>query len=510
VSKAALLILEGRDAGRIFPIAKFPYSIGRLQENELVLADDQVSRVHARIEDGPTGLTLVDMKSRNGVFVDDRKVSRHLLKAGDRIRFGSTTLVFHTDVETAREVIKDSIPDAPAFAMEAEERSVSKSMGFHEEPTSIQYAPEHPDYGVGNKALSQIVKLLTSQVPPRDCAASIVDIFFQFYGPDRAQIHWKVGKEDFSVARSRKEGRNAPPIEMPPEILAKVGAQPLVSQSPERSILLAPLFSTTGKAGWLYSDRSGSQGAFTSAEVEQFQVLSFVIGGILSRAGFMQENKRLNSQMKRLEKHLSPEVARMLNAKEVSIEESDIGVSEKTVTILFADIKGFTPLSERLSAEDLAALLNEYFQRMVETINTHHGHLNKFIGDAVMALFGAPESHGNDAVNGVSAALGMITALKEFWKQISEDKRFHIRIGINTGKVVAGNIGSEKKMEYTVLGDAVNLASRLEGVAGIDSITIGPETARLVKDYFKLEKLPTVQVKGKTEAIQVYKVLGKI
>jgi adenylate cyclase len=260
--------------------------------------------------------------------------------------------------------------------------------------------------------------------------------------------------------------------------------------------------------GWVYADRGGEMRPFLPKEAERLAPFASVVGAILERSAILSDQRRLREQIRLMEKHLSPEVSRMLAAQPMSLEESMLSVEEREVSVLFSDIQGFTSLSERLAAPEIAALLNEYFQRMVDVVNVNQGMVNKFIGDAIMALFGAPKSRGNDAVNAVMAGLQMTEALKLFSAQIDERKRFNIRIGINTGKVVAGNIGSEKKMEYTVLGDEVNLAQRLESISPPNVVTIGPRTAELVRDRFRLEKVSGVKVKGKSNLLEVYRVLG--
>ncbi|HLG19668.1 MAG TPA: adenylate/guanylate cyclase domain-containing protein [Bdellovibrionota bacterium] len=511
--KAAFLILEGRDAGRVISVKKLPFTIGRLLDNDLVLADEQVSRQHARLEMESGGLILADLRSRNGLFVNDRRIERTLLSVGDRVRIGSTVLVFQTDASKAREIMAESIPDSPAFALE-EENEIS-----HEEPTSVRHLS-----GLGaiesqtfQKAASQAAKLFFTALPPQDVASQLVDILFQAFSPDRVEVLWSAG-EQLSIARSRKEGKRCPSFQMPDEMLKKAGRgaiavraavpSPLRKSAEERSVLLAPLMADGEVKGWLYGDRSLEQTPFEGRDLETFQTMAWLASGVMERSTVLKENRKLKESISLMEKHLSPEVVRMLSAKGISIDESALAVDEREVTVLFSDIQGFTPLSERLKPNELAQLLNEYFQRMVDVIMVHHGTLNKFIGDAIMALFGAPESHGNDAANAVQAGFAMIETLKRFWEKIDERKRFNIRVGINTGRVVAGNIGSEKKMEYTVLGDAVNVASRLEGVSPPNVVTIGSRTAELVEGLFRLEKVSGVKVKGKSGEMEVFRVLG--
>jgi adenylate cyclase len=153
-------------------------------------------------------------------------------------------------------------------------------------------------------------------------------------------------------------------------------------------------------------------------------------------------------------------------------------------------------------------LLNRYFSRMTDTVFHYDGTLDKYIGDGLMAVFGAPLEKDDDAMRAVRAALHMRRELALMMDKTEPDKRFSIRIGINTGRVVAGNIGSPKRMEYTVIGDAVNTASRLETMARPNQILIGEETFQLVGNQFKVTKVGLKKVRGRRAEIMVYEVLG--
>lgn len=183
--------------------------------------------------------------------------------------------------------------------------------------------------------------------------------------------------------------------------------------------------------------------------------------------------------------------------------------SRQKVTILFSDIRSFTTISESLKAEELVLSLNNYFSRMGDVISRNKGEIDKFIGDAIMAIFGAPVAHENDAELSVLAAIGMVDALVEFNNdQDSKGKvNFQIGVGINTGDAIVGNIGSEKKVNYTVIGDTVNLASRLEGLTKKyhARVIISQFTKEAIRgQLFYYRELDNVRVKGKNEPVKIY------
>ena len=195
-------------------------------------------------------------------------------------------------------------------------------------------------------------------------------------------------------------------------------------------------------------------------------------------------------------------------------DELRLGGERKNVAIFFSDIRSFTAISEQLEPEEVVEFLNEYMTRMVKCVEQFNGVVDKFIGDAIMAIWGTPISKGNDTENAIDSALFMRKELIEFNRDRGGSKKplIHIGCGINTGPVLAGQIGSEDRMEYTVIGDAVNLASRIEALNkpfGTD-ILISEDSFRLVNDIYACEKMQTIKVKGKEEPQQIYAVLGRL
>jgi adenylate cyclase len=190
----------------------------------------------------------------------------------------------------------------------------------------------------------------------------------------------------------------------------------------------------------------------------------------------------------------------------------ELGGKSIPVTILFSDIRSFTTMSEKMDAQAVVALLNEYFTEMVSIVIREDGVVDKYIGDAIMAVFGAPVPKADDAIRAVRAAVRMREALRRFNERLREEGRPEINmgVGIHTGEVVAGNIGSESRMEYTVIGDAVNLASRLESSTkelGVN-ILISEATYVLAKDEVEARPMREITVKGRNKPVMTYEVVG--
>ena len=223
-----------------------------------------------------------------------------------------------------------------------------------------------------------------------------------------------------------------------------------------------------------------------------------------------ESNQQLVSLSKKLAKYLSPEVYNSIftGEKEVNLE-----THRKKLTVFFSDIMGFTPLTDTMEAEALATLLNSYLKEMAEVAACYGGTLDKFIGDAIMVFFGDPKSRGEkqDALACVMMAIEMrerLKYLREKWINQGISDPLHIRIGINTGYCTVGNFGSENRMDYTIVGGQVNLASRLESNAGTDQILISHETFALVQDTIICESKGEITVKGIAHPVKTYEVIG--
>ena len=267
-------------------------------------------------------------------------------------------------------------------------------------------------------------------------------------------------------------------------------------------------------------DNSGSLGYLSKQQVQPIErsinltvnpltnPQGMVRGGLVVLEDISRE-KRLKTTMYR---YMTPEVADEVLALG---EDALMQGSKKDVTILFSDIRGYTTLTENLGASEVVSLLNKYFETMVESVFEHKGTLDKFIGDALMAVFGAPlalkENHGWMAVQ---SALDMRWRLAKFNEPRMRNRQplIHIGIGISSGEVVSGNIGSHKRMDYTVIGDGVNLSARLESITkeyGCD-IIISEYTYNLCRHNVWVRELDKIRVKGKNQAVSIYHLIQDI
>ncbi|MBK8080615.1 MAG: AAA family ATPase [Saprospiraceae bacterium] len=215
-----------------------------------------------------------------------------------------------------------------------------------------------------------------------------------------------------------------------------------------------------------------------------------------------------DSAVETILKDLRNSLANLEKSSSVMPANKDISMDgeRKLVTIMFADFSNFTAMSERMDAEDVRDIMNGCFSKLVPIVEQYGGMIDKFIGDEIMALFGAPIAHENDAEYALRAALDMMIALEEFNNQHQTNLGLHF--GINTGVVISGGVGSTERQQYSVMGDAVNLAARLEGASVTGEILVGLETYRLTSGLFDFEDYAPIFVKGKTNPVSLYRLIG--
>lgn len=223
-----------------------------------------------------------------------------------------------------------------------------------------------------------------------------------------------------------------------------------------------------------------------------------------------QKNKELEALSTKLSKYLSPQI---YNSIFTGAQNVEIASRRKKLTMFFSDVVNFTETTDKLESEELTNLLNHYLTEMSRIALEFGATIDKYIGDAIMAFFGDPESKGvkEDAIACVRMAITMLRRMQELrseWRELGAERPFQLRIGINTGYCTVGNFGSADRMDYTVIGNMVNMTARLQSHAEIDSILIGHETYSLVKDVVATAKHSPITVKGFAEPLNCYKVLG--
>ncbi len=235
--------------------------------------------------------------------------------------------------------------------------------------------------------------------------------------------------------------------------------------------------------------------------------------GKLSSAGksdIKLRHEKLEVLTEQIKKYVSPQIHQLLFAGKA---QARVHSRREKLTIFFSDIVGFTQLTDEMESEELIGLLNEYLREMALIANRYDGTIDKFMGDGILIFFGDPQSKGcqEDALACVSMALEMrqrMQHLRKKWLEMGIGESLHIRIGINTGYCTVGNFGSETRLDYTIIGSCVNIASRLESIAATDEILISRETYLLVRDRIKCLKKPGLKVKGISRDLGIFQVVA--
>jgi adenylate cyclase len=208
-----------------------------------------------------------------------------------------------------------------------------------------------------------------------------------------------------------------------------------------------------------------------------------------------------------LSRYLSPQFVEKVVNRDM---ELNLGGDRRAVTVLFSDIRNFTGITETRPPDQLVAVLNEYFTAMANCVFQNQGIIDKYIGDAIMATFGSLVDVGNPAANAVRASIEMmqiLPKLNEKWLKEYDGFVVEIGVGVTTGEAFIGNIGSPERMEYTAIGDTVNVASRFSGIAKAGQIIVGSRTLRELEGEFRHKDHPPVPVKGKSGKLEIFEIL---
>jgi adenylate cyclase len=279
-----------------------------------------------------------------------------------------------------------------------------------------------------------------------------------------------------------------------------------------RSAMCAPLWSRDSVIGVIHVDSPLHVGTFTEKDLDLLTALANFAAVSIEQARLrekVEEEKRIRG---RLERYHSPQVVEAIIAHAQATGAREVALT-RSVTVLFADLVGFTTWSEKMAAGDLAHMLTRFFTLSSDAVFSQDGTIDKFIGDAVMAFFGAPFDQPDHAVRAVSAALKIQEGMAMWNRERASEglPEVQARIAMNTGEAIVGEIGSQRRVDYTVLGNAVNVAARMEEfVAGAGDTVIGPQTFDAVRSRFHVTEMGQYALKGLSAKVPMYKVLGPI
>ena len=533
-------------------IKKEKITIGRSPDNNLILSEKSISRHHAEIKKMKDGYLLTDLGSYNGTEVNEKSIQSVLLKHNDKIKIGLTSLIFlarkkdelsledplvltiDSDYEKEHKEVLKSLSDSGAI--DSKELLVSLEAMKTPKEAAISALPEETQAELERRnkvlfVLYEISRQLNTIHDFRELLKIIMDLIFMVISADYGfLVLIGDGTEDQLIPvvvkyRGNQE-KNKGELKASQTLIHKVihgkvailtsnamadsrfdGAKSLFIQK-IRSAICVPLWRKDKIIGVIQLDSIRFDNQFNQDDLELLKAIGSQMAMIIEQASLNEQIREEEIMRSRLERFHSPQVIEMILKGSQETKDNVMEPKDLTATILFTDIIDFTQLAERISPRETNIVLNQYFSTMTDIVFSYDGTLDKYIGDGLMAVFGAPMEREDDAERAILAAKEMKSQLAVMMTEKGgHRKKFDIRIGINTGRVVAGNIGSPKRMDYTVIGDPVNTASRLESIAKPNQILIGEETYRAVKDKFKIRKIGPKKVKGKRADIVVYEII---
>jgi adenylate cyclase len=520
----AKLILISSEDRQEFELAAFN-SIGRHPDNTIQILDRIISKEHAQISRTPDGrFMLRDLGSLNGTYIRGERVAEQLLNDGDEIALGSTRLLYVEQKGEDGAVHRVTIAPGMTESHIRQRIAAQASSEFVPEKEIRDEKVLRRDYEklrIGH----ELGKAVGAELDLDKLLPKILDKAFELLGADRGVILLLDGKGEL-VPRyvKQKDGRQEN-IVLSKTVMAEVmnakaavlssdatmdsrfsGAHSIIMQG-IRSTMTVPLLVGEEILGIMHLDSQIATNAFTDKDLQVFT-------GIASQAAVAIQNARLAKKIEQeaqtrvqFQRLIPPNIVEQVVAGELVIER---GGKLHEVTMLYSDIRGFTAMSEKRSPEEIVSMLNEYFEVMVDILFKHEGTLDKFVGDEIIGLFGAPIDIPDAPFKAVLCALEMQKALREFNRTRAAENHEPIRVGmgVNTGLVVTGAIGSSKALQYTAIGDPMNTASRLCNQAKAGEIIISETTMGKIKDRVESINLPPVEVKGKTGKLPIFNIVG--
>ena len=515
-------------------------SMGRHPNNTLRLMDREVSKEHAVVERIGNGFVLRDLNSSNGTFVNGRKIKELRLRDGDRIMVGATEMVFFSGYaeglpsSSPGVTIVATAQSMPAFLAQVEQKDAGDFKPIEEIHDEKQLRDDYERLRIAVEFQSRV----GTEREPRKLMEKILEVSFKLLKADNAVI-FPTDEQGALIldtsgqpAAVKLSQNQSDAVEVSMTVLercvqtkkgvltadaildARFSASESIVAQGIRSAMAVPLIAKGGLRGILFCDTRKRTNAFTEKDLN-------VLSSIAAQAATALENAELASKVWReeqtraeLSRFLSPKVAEMV-AERVASGEGGLssGGELAEITSLFVDIRGFTSMAEAEKPHETVDMLNTFFTAMANIVFKHEGNLDKFIGDCVMAVWGPPSKHPDDAARAMAAALEMQTAVDEINRQRAEEGKnaLEVGVGVNTGDAVVGYMGSAERHEFTAIGDSVNTASRLCGMAKAHEILVSEMTVRRATasgKRFKVEPVSVLQVKGKEKGVPTFRVLG--
>ncbi len=532
------IVYEVEGQTRRFLLSGGDVSIGRSSENGIVLNDFSVSRRHALLSERAGVWTIEDLKSTNGVKVNGEFAPKSPLHANDVLSVGAFTL-YVREQPTTKVIAAKTISDSSSTFVRSiadfnrdynlEASGTNTNIGVTEVAGTLSHRRPTPEKAREKifEILVQVARTLIEAPDVDQILSKVVDLLFDFLPAERAVVVLREDSGRLVATLARQRGRSGSDsgesfshtiVEtVVRERVAVLTSDALTDDRFEagqsiriqqiRSAMCVPLWNREHVIGALHVDTPLKTGTFTADDLDLLTALGNFAAVAIERARLQGRIAKEERIRERLARYHSPGVV------EEIVSEGPAGVEKvrtRDVTVFFADIVGFTTAAETMAPEDLSVFLETVFTFAADAIFEQGGTLDKFIGDAVMAFFGAPIPQPDHPRRAVAAAAKLIESLKAWnvGRVARGEPEVSVRVGVNTGHAVVGDIGSDRRVDYTVLGNTVNVAARLESsVAGPNEIVVGEETARLAGNAFVFEPLGERRLKGLTKGTRAFRVV---
>jgi adenylate cyclase len=514
--------------------------VGRGVSSDIAIYDPTISRRHAELTVETDGVQVKDLGSSNGTCINGSRINAGRLSPNDSVTFGKVLFQLKERNTDGRRS-GGGPASAPLVLTPAQSDNIvrqlmvsgggppgitsrNRSSGFGQLRVAAESAEERQAKKLS--LLLDISQKLSGEFDLDKLLRSVVDMMFEVMTVDRVSILLRdenTGDLVPSMSRSRlgdTEFQHVPRSiadKVMQERVAVVSdntrddsrfkGQSIVIQS-VRSAMCSPLMASGDQVlGLLYVDSVTAANSFTDEDLQFLVAFSGLVAIGIRNSRYAEQVRREAQVRSNFERYFAPNIAAEIAQQDTVVP---LGGERRPITVLFSDIRGFTSMAESMSPDAIAQLLTDYFSEMVEIIFEHGGTLDKFVGDAIMALWGAPIAHADDSDRALRAALAMqrgVVRLNQRWLAAGRPQ-IGVGIGINYGEVFAGNIGSHRRLEYTVIGDAVNVANRLCSEAGPGEILVSEALCQVVKDHADYEYLPAMTLRGRTRSVEVFKVKG--
>ncbi|HEX7087296.1 MAG TPA: adenylate/guanylate cyclase domain-containing protein [Vicinamibacterales bacterium] len=489
--------------------------LGRATSSDLVLRHPSVSRRHALVHVEGDVCHITDLGSRLGTCVNGEPVQSATLRDGDVLTLGQLTIkVQRTQGSFVVSDTSDPWPDNATIVRPAGLPGLARPAAGGAASHADRLLPllaEATGALARTRDLSQILDrvldLTFDIIPAEQAFLLLVDEASGDLVPRAART--RDGRPPATTEVSRTVTRTVM-AEKTAMLTADVKHDPRLDGSKSlaiqkvRSFMCAPLWTGQDVFGILYVDTPTTL-MFSPADLDLFVTVANYAAVAIDQARLAARLLEETKRRERLQRYHSPAVAaRIINGTDAA--DTILEAHERDVSVLFADIVGFTTLSETLPPSEVAALLNTYFTAMTDVIFEHEGTLDKFIGDGVLAVFGAPLSQPDHAVRAVRAAADMRETLQRLNAR-DLPRPVRMRLAVNSGRALVGDIGAPRRRDFTVLGDVVNTASRLQAsICKPDQILVSESTYRMAEGAIEARPLGSVTVKGRSEPVTIYEI----